>query len=608
MKVLGWLIAVSGLLSVLPVRADVPPHAQAWADSVLGVLRNTLGRDPLGTIATTDQLIDAFSESKDYCALAEVNGIRSTSYSDLGALDSAMACAHRALSEFKPGCDSLVLIRGHVAMSFLYLKLEDFKRVDSICTATLALWNPQWRPTVLRNALLTNRSIAEARSGNLVGAEAGFRQILAFAKAENAQQDIYDAMLNLGAMKDYQGELDSAEHFFRQCLANAISNRKMGRIARAYTNLASLATERNEHPKANRLLLAALIYADSARDLSLQANLHGKLAYNYKELGDLAKAYHESMLRFDLNDSLLNQEKLRTLAEMQAKFESVRQDKEINALRAENLLAELDQAKVKRTRNVFLFITLAVLGLAVALLSRLRYINRMSRALKKEKAVAEELLHNILPEEVAEEIKLKGHADVREFKSATILFTDFKNFTELTQKVDAAELVGQLDQCFKAFDAIVEAHGVEKIKTIGDAYMAAGGLPDALKGDPLQTILAALDMQEFMREYKQRQAAMGRLYFEMRAGLHTGPVIAGIVGVKKYAYDIWGDTVNVANRMESCGEVGCVNISESTYERVKHVPVLAFTARGAIEAKGKGLMPMYFVQRIPAALHVVARA
>jgi class 3 adenylate cyclase len=165
-----------------------------------------------------------------------------------------------------------------------------------------------------------------------------------------------------------------------------------------------------------------------------------------------------------------------------------------------------------------------------------------------------------------------------------------------------------LDQCFKAFDAIVEAHGVEKIKTIGDAYMAAGGLPDALKGDPLQTILAALDMQEFMREYKQRQAAMGRLYFEMRAGLHTGPVIAGIVGVKKYAYDIWGDTVNVANRMESCGEVGCVNISESTYERVKHVPGLAFTARGAIEAKGKGLMPMYFVQRIPAALHVVARA
>lgn len=597
MKLLVHLLAAASIMHGISAHAEVAVHSQGWADSVLAVLRETVGREPLSTISTTDLLLDAFSARHDRCAIAEVDGIRSTSFADLGALDSAMACAHRALVNFKPGCDSLVLIRGQVAMSYLYLKLEEFGRVDSICIRALALWNPNWQPTVLRNALLTNMAIAQAREGNLDGAEAGFRAILSLARAENAQQDIYDAMLNLGAMKDYQGQLDSAEHFFRESLANAINSRKVGRMARSYTNLASIATERHEHAKANKLLLSALSYADSARDLALQASLHGFLAENYKQLGDFEQAFHESILRFDLKDSLLNQEKLRTLAEMQAKFETVWQDKEINELRAEKLSAELDKTKVTRTRNVFLFITMAVLGIALALVGRLRYINKMSKAMKREKAVSEELLHNILPEEVADEIRHHGHAAVHEYKSATILFTDFRNFTELTGKMEAAELVGDLDHCFKAFDGIVEAHGVEKIKTIGDAYMAAGGLPDVLKGDPLQTVLAALDMQDFMRAYKQRRASAGHLYFEMRAGLHTGTVIAGIVGLKKYAYDIWGDTVNVANRMETNGEVGRVNISQSTYERIMDVPGLRFTARGAMEAKGKGRMEMYFVER-----------
>ena len=157
--------------------------------------------------------------------------------------------------------------------------------------------------------------------------------------------------------------------------------------------------------------------------------------------------------------------------------------------------------------------------------------------------------------------------------------------------------MSEIDHCFKAFDGIVEAHGIEKIKTIGDAYMAAGGLPDVRKGDPLQTVLAALEMTAFMRAYQEQRIAEGRLYFVMRTGLHTGPVIAGIVGVKKYAYDIWGDTVNVANRMETSGEVGKVNISQATYDLVKDAPGLLFTPRGAMEVKGKGMLYMYFVER-----------
>lgn len=224
-------------------------------------------------------------------------------------------------------------------------------------------------------------------------------------------------------------------------------------------------------------------------------------------------------------------------------------------------------------------------------------VKERTAELRTEKERSDELLLNILPEEVAEELKAKGSAEAQLIEQVTVLFTDFKGFTAMSEQLSPKELVKDLHECFSAFDAIMEKHGIEKIKTIGDAYMAAGGLPDKKRGSPLQTVLAALEMHEFMQAYKQQRIAEGRRYFEMRTGLHTGPVIAGIVGVKKYAYDIWGDTVNVANRMETSGEVAKVNISQTTYDLVKDEPGLRFIPRGAVPAKGKGMLNMYFVER-----------
>ncbi len=155
----------------------------------------------------------------------------------------------------------------------------------------------------------------------------------------------------------------------------------------------------------------------------------------------------------------------------------------------------------------------------------------------------------------------------------------------------------ELNTCFKAFDGIITARGIEKIKTIGDAYMCAGGLPVPSSSTPAGVVQAALEMQAFMIARKKERDAQGKPAFEMRVGIHTGPVVAGIVGVKKFAYDIWGDTVNTASRMECSGEVGQVNISESTYALVKDEPGLVFTSRGKVQAKGKGEMEMYFVTR-----------
>lgn len=220
-------------------------------------------------------------------------------------------------------------------------------------------------------------------------------------------------------------------------------------------------------------------------------------------------------------------------------------------------------------------------------------VTKTERDLETEHQRSEQLLLNILPEETARELKDKGSAEARLIDQVTVLFTDFKGFTAMSEKLTPGELVRDLDECFSAFDRICEQHGIEKIKTIGDAYMAAGGLPAPTATHAQDAVRTALDMAEFMAGMKARKIAAGLPFFELRIGLHTGPVVAGIVGIRKFQYDIWGDTVNTASRMESSGEVGRVNISEATHELVKDDFRCAF--RGEVEAKGKGRLGMYFV-------------
>jgi class 3 adenylate cyclase len=220
--------------------------------------------------------------------------------------------------------------------------------------------------------------------------------------------------------------------------------------------------------------------------------------------------------------------------------------------------------------------------------------------LRLERDRSEALLLNILPRRVADELKATGKAEAVQFDQVTVLFTDFKGFTAMSEMVTPQELIHDLNDCFSAFDHITSRHGIEKIKTIGDAYMAAGGLPIPNTTHATDVVKAALEIRDHIADVKARKVVAGLPYFEIRIGIHTGPVVAGIVGVKKFQYDIWGDTVNTASRMESSGEVGQVNISESTYALVKDVLGFTFTPRGKVQAKGKGEMEMFFVERMPA--------
>lgn len=197
-------------------------------------------------------------------------------------------------------------------------------------------------------------------------------------------------------------------------------------------------------------------------------------------------------------------------------------------------------------------------------------IQLQNKTLEIERQKSDILLLNILPEEVALELKEKGKTQSKFFDSVTILFTDFKDFTKLSEKVSSTELIEELNYCFKEFDRIISKYGIEKIKTIGDAYMAVSGLPVKDEKHALKMVYAALEIRDFMEEYKQKRISEGKEYFEMRIGINSGEVVAGIVGIKKFTYDVWGTAVNLAAEMEVNGGIGKVNISENTYNLVKN--------------------------------------
>jgi len=229
-------------------------------------------------------------------------------------------------------------------------------------------------------------------------------------------------------------------------------------------------------------------------------------------------------------------------------------------------------------------------------------INSKNKELEKEKEKSDKLLLNILPFKIAQELKANGNAKTKFFEQVSVMFSDFKDFTVIAQQLEHEELIDELNRCFMFFDDVCVRHNVEKIKTVGDSYMCAGGIPMKNTTNPIDIILAAFEMRDFISRLKKEQSMQKRALWKIRIGIHTGPIISGVVGKKKYAYDIWGDTVNTASRLEQTSHPNQINISGVTYELVKDF--FDCTYRGKVPVKHKGEIDMYFADRIKDELSV----
>jgi adenylate cyclase len=279
-----------------------------------------------------------------------------------------------------------------------------------------------------------------------------------------------------------------------------------------------------------------------------------------------------------------------------------RQEREIQTQKASLAEAELSKKQSTYMRNISALFALFALVLMGLFYLRYRAKRRMANDLttkntqiEAEQKKSDALLLNILPPAIAQELKERNRVAARKYEQATVMFIDFKGFTHIAEKLSPELLVEELDLCFSNFDRIIGQYRIEKIKTIGDAYLCASGLSD-MNASPSDIVKAALEIQDFMLALKAERLSRGMPFFEARIGIHVGPVVAGVVGAKKFAYDIWGDTVNIAARLEESCETGRVNVSEDAYWLAKYE--FEWQNRGKIAAKNKGMMDMYYVTSI----------
>lgn len=391
---------------------------------------------------------------------------------------------------------------------------------------------------------------------------------------------------NLGRIFAKQGELDKAERYLKRAVDTLEQKADYSAIADFTAALSDVALQRGNTP-------LAITYAErsleAAKEHQLKEDLknaHYKLSELYETAGRNEEALDHYKQYVIYKDSLENVETYRSMANLRTDYELTRKQTEVDLLN--------EQRKNQQTVLVGSVIAaVLILLLALGLYRRNKFIGRTKKIIEREKNRSEILLLNILPQETANELKENGKVQPKKFDAVTILFTDFKNFTHYAESLSPEELVKSVDFYFSEFDRIIEKYGLEKIKTVGDAYMCAAGVPFPVEDHAVEVVSAACEMIQFVEEAKQLHSEI-ETRFEMRIGINTGPVIAGVVGTKKFAYDIWGDTVNIASRMESSSEEGKINISENTYELVKDNFECEY--RGEVPVKSKGMMKMYFVK------------
>lgn len=416
--------------------------------------------------------------------------------------------------------------------------------------------------------------------------------------------------INLGLVYHQKGNVNG--HVAQILRASSIFSaiRDTLRMGIAAGNLAAAYYRNNRMKDALDQRLRALTCFTIVGRQDLANGQYSQIGETYRRLGqfDSARTYHERGLRASLAaDSKENlfyaYEYLSLLDSTVGRFKQAMRHRLLGAYYREQINSINRNSEITRTEMRYehrqktaltqqelehqRLVRNALIGGTAVLLVFVVVLFRQRNAVKLEKARSDALLLNILPAETAEELKSMGTSAARQYDHVTVLFTDFVNFTGIAQSLTPTELVNEVHGCFTAFDTIIERHGLEKIKTIGDAYLAVCGLPNASEDHALRTVRAAMDIAAHMKNHSR--------IFEVRIGINSGQVVAGVVGVKKFAFDIWGDTVNTAARLENACAPGRINISNATYQLVRDQ--VACEPRGSIDVDGRGPVEMYYVDQ-----------
>jgi adenylate cyclase len=582
--------AISLAMQAKEIAAEIEyPRGEAYALKNIGLVYYNRGMYA-ETLDFWNQSLQIFENLKDDIGISNMLNNIGAIYLNQGADTKALEYILRSLQLAEKTGDTLRMIYALSNIGGIYYNKKD---------------------SVALNYLLKAIPLAE-RSGNIeayVDITGNIGEIYAdrndsqnaleyFQKSIKAAGNNFSSAFSVnGIGKVYlkDGKLTEALQFHNQALDIAKKFDDKLQVVRSMKGLGDVYVKLNNTTLAIDYYNKAKVIAKEIDDLKIELkDLYHEMAFAYSKNKNYSAAFSYQSLYSDIKDTLYNIESKKKLNQLQFDFELSKKEGELSRKQVE---INLKEAKIKSEKQARIGVTIG-LGLLL-IIAFIIYRNslqksRINKILDKQKDQIEHLLLNILPKEVATELQTSGKSKPRHFEQVSILFTDFKGFTAIADKLSPGELVEDLNECFIAFDSIIEKYNLEKIKTIGDAYMCAGNIPSPDPDHAYKIIKAAIEIQEFMEQYNVLRSQKGLQAWEIRIGLNIGPVVAGVVGKKKYAYDIWGGAVNVASRMESNGTPGRVNISAYMYEAVKDHFECSY--RGKIYAKNLGDLDMYFVE------------
>lgn len=554
---------------------QTPADTAAW--SALQTWFDTTSLTPEQLRPELEQALKAIPPEMNAQLHAELLRQCGITYMDLGDYKQSSDQLMNALRQFESAGDARGVANTRVNLGALNYYLNQFDAAIRYWEQA-AVYFEKNGVSVRLGTVYSNLGSVFSEMNRLDSAEIYHRRALRIHEQANNHWGQAQAWNNLGVTFEYAKRFDEALACFRQAriFSDSIGD-GVGAI-RALLNGAAILEYQRHFPEALAANRQALEELSQSGEKALYRLAYLNLAGLYSKTGRYKEAYESLEKYHTYKDSLINEENTRYLQDMQLQYETGKKEQEIAQLNHES---EKQALLVERQRLLLAGLFIIALLLGALIWVTMRHQRR-----------SDALLHNILPVAVAAELRDKGRVAPKRHESVTVLFADVVGFTELSHTLPPEELVRLIDRFYHAFDDIIARYGIEKIKTIGDSYMCASGLPEDNPQHAHLMYRAALDM--FQWANKTAASSANPLPLQLRIGMHSGPVVAGVAGKTKYAYDIWGDTVNMAARMEQFGVPGYINLSETTRELLG--AAAQAEPREPVEVKGIGWVQMYLAE------------